>query len=435
MTYPEMIRAKRDGLALSPTVWRNFVQGITTGDASDAQVAAMAMACYYQDLNAEERIAVTLAMRDSGQVLDWSEVPCNGPIFDKHSTGGIGDLVSIALGPLLAACGGYVPMIAGRGLAHTGGTVDKLESIPGYNPHPDPTDFQRIVQHVGVAIAGQTAALAPADRRLYSLRDVTATVEQVGLITASILSKKLAAGLEHLVMDIKVGKGAFMQTIEQGRELAQAICDVGTGSGMPTAALLTRMEDPLARSAGNAVEIEEAMALLRGEVRSEPLRRVTWALAAELLVNSGLATGPTDALAQLDRAWKSGAAYERFERSVAAMGGDLSSALPSAPVRKPIPIVQQGVVTEIDSRAIGLAVVALGGGRTRPGAPIDASVGLTELAFTGESPGHHLGVVHARTEAAAEAAIRSVQQAYTFGMEAPRATDAIIERVISKEHG
>ena len=435
MTYPEMIRAKRDGLALSPEDWRAFVQGITSGDASDAQVAAMAMACYYQDLNAAERIAVTLAMRDSGQVLDWSAVPCNGPIFDKHSTGGIGDLVSIVLGPLLAACGGYVPMIAGRGLAHTGGTVDKLESIPGYNPHPDPADFQRIVQRVGVAIAGQTAALAPADRRLYSLRDVTATVEQVGLITASILSKKLAAGLEHLVMDIKVGKGAFMQTVEQGRELAQAICDVGTGSGMPTTALLTRMDDPLARSAGNAVEIDEAVALLRGEVRSEPLRQVTWALAAELLVNSGLASSLADATRQLDAAWNAGTAYERYAQSVAAMGGQPDAALPSAPIRKPIPVLRPGVVVDIDSRAVGLAVVSLGGGRTRPGAPIDPAVGFTELAFTGETPNQQLGVVHARTEAEADAAIRAIQQAYTMGDEAPRATEPILERVISTHHG
>jgi thymidine phosphorylase len=435
MTYPEMIRTKRDGLSLSPADWRTFVRGITSGDASDAQVAAMAMACYYQDLNAEERIAVTLAMRDSGQVLDWSAVSCDGPIFDKHSTGGVGDLVSIALGPLLAACGGYVPMIAGRGLAHTGGTVDKLESIPGYNPHPDPADFQRIVQRVGVAIAGQTAALAPADRRLYALRDVTATVEQVGLITASILSKKLAAGLEHLVMDIKVGRGAFMQTVEQGRELAQAICDVGSGSGMPTAALLTRMDDPLARSAGNAVEIEEAVALLRGEVRSEPLKQVTWALASELLVNSGLASDLSEASRQLDSAWHAGTAYERYAQSVAAMGGDPDAALPTAPIRKAIPLVRPGVVVDIDSRAVGLAVVALGGGRTRPGALIDSAVGLTELAFTGEAPAHQLGVVHARNEADAEAAIWAIQQAYTMGEEAPDATEPILERVISTNHG
>ena len=433
MTYPEMIRAKRDGEALSAADWQAFVEGISSGDASDAQVAAMAMACYFQDLDTTERVAVTLAMRDSGQVLDWSEVPCNGPVVDKHSTGGVGDLVSLVLGPLVAACGGYVPKIAGRGLAHPGGTVDKLEAIAGYNPHPSPEDFQRIVREVGVAITGQTQALAPADRRLYALRDVTATVEQVGLITASILSKKLAAGLEHLVMDIKVGNGAFMTTADKGRTLAQAICDVGTGSGMPTTALLTRMDAPLARAAGNAVEVEEAWSLLQGEVRSEPLKAVTWALSAELLVSSGLSPDLAAAGQQLDRAWASGAAAAKFEQMVAAMGGDVHAPLPSAPVRRVIPApAGHGVVAAVDTRRVGLAVVGLGGGRTRPGAPIDPSVGLTDLRFPGESMEAGLGTVHARTEQQAEAAIAAVQAAYTTAESPQAAGDPVIERIASK---
>ncbi len=428
MTYPEMIRAKRDGHALSVADWQAFVQGISSGEASDAQVAAMAMACYYQDLNTQERIAVTLAMRDSGQVLDWSEFPCDGPVVDKHSTGGVGDLVSLVLGPLVAACGGFVPMIAGRGLAHTGGTVDKLESIAGYNPHPAPGEFQRIVREVGVAIAGQTEALAPADRRLYALRDVTATVEQVGLITASILSKKLAAGLEHLVMDIKVGNGAFMTTADQGRTLAQAICDVGTGAGMPTTALLTRMDAPLARAAGNALEVEEAWALLQGDVRSEPLKEVTWALSAELLVSSGLCTDLSAAGRALDTAWRSGAAAEKFERMVQAMGGDLSTPGPEAPVTHLIP-APVGVVEAVDTRQVGLAVVGLGGGRTRPGAPIDPAVGLSGLRFPGEPTEGALGRVHARNEAEAAAAISAVQAAYQLGPTVPPSPPPIIERV------
>lgn len=435
MTYPELIRAKRDGLALSDREWQHFVRGIASGDASDAQVAAMAMACYFRDLDPEERIAVTLAMRDSGEVLDWRDVARNGPLIDKHSTGGVGDLVSLVLGPLLAACGGMVPMIAGRGLAHTGGTVDKLEAIPGYNPHPEPAVFQRIVQQEGVAIAGQTAALAPADRRLYALRDVTATVEQVGLITASILSKKLAAGLEHLVMDIKVGNGAFMQTAEAGRALARAICEVGTGSGMPTTALLTRMDMPLARAAGNAVEVEEAVALLRGEVRSEPLKAVTWALASELLVASGLADDAAAAVRQLDRAWSSGAAAERFDGMVAAMGGQPAAPLPVAPICRPIPALQGGAVVAVDARAVGLAVVGLGGGRTRPGAAVDAAVGLTGLAFVGESPGAELGWVHARTESQAEDAIRAVQAAYSLGEDPPASMPVVLERIDAYNHG
>lgn len=433
MTYPEMIRAKRDGEALSASDWQAFVRGISSGDASDAQVAAMAMACYFQDLDTTERVAVTLAMRDSGQVLDWSQVPCNGPVVDKHSTGGVGDLVSLVLGPLVAACGGYVPMIAGRGLAHTGGTVDKLEAIAGYNPHPSPADFQRIVRKVGVGIAGQTEALAPADRRLYALRDVTATVEQVGLITASILSKKLAAGLEHLVMDIKVGNGAFMATAAKGRTLAQAICDVGTGSGMPTTALLTRMDAPLARAAGNAVEVEEAWALLRGEVRSEPLKAVTWALSAELLVSSGLCPDVAAANQHVDRAWSSGAAAEKFEQMVAAMGGDVHAPLPTAQVRRVIPApVKGGIVAAVDTRRVGLAVVELGGGRTRPGAPIDPAVGLTNLRFPGEPVEAGLGTVHARTEQEAERAIAAVQSAYRVGEEVAPQEAPIIERITSQ---
>lgn len=432
MTYPEMIRAKRDGEALSEQDWQAFVRGIASGDASDAQVAAMAMACYFNDLNTTERISVTLAMRDSGKVLDWTNFPCAGPILDKHSTGGVGDMVSLILGPLVAACGGFVPMIAGRGLAHTGGTVDKLEAISGYNPHPHPDDFQRIVQEVGVAIAGQTDDLAPADRRLYSLRDVTATVEQVGLITASILSKKLAAGLQHLVMDIKVGNGAFMQTVEQGRELAHAICDVGTGSGMPTTALLTRMHAPLARSAGNAVEVEESIALLRGEVRSEPLKAVTWALSAELLVNSGLQPDVEAAMHALDEAWSSGRALAKFEHMVEAMGGRLAEGLPTASVQRTIPSPQPELhVVEVDTRRVGLAVVGLGGGRTRPGGDIDPSVGLTDLVFPGEPTRKGLGTVHARTEEEAHAAIEAVQSAYRLGPAGSQNTHPILERITS----
>lgn len=428
MTFPEMIRAKRDGLALSPAEWQKFIHGITSGEASDAQVAAMAMACYFKDLNEAERIAVTCAMRDSGHVLDWSRFPCAGPIFDKHSTGGVGDVVSLILGPLLAACGGFVPMIAGRGLAHTGGTVDKLESIPGYNPHPSPDDFQRIVQRVGVGIAGQTEALAPADRRLYSLRDVTATVEQVGLITASILSKKLAAGLQYLVMDIKVGNGAFMETPDQGRSLARAICGVGNGSGMQTTALLTTMDAPLARAAGNALEVEEAMALLKGEVRSEVLKEVTWSLCMELLVQSKLAQNSVEARSKLDEAWTSGEAWNRFQRMVEAMGGRLNEPLPQAPFSYMVKAEVPGVVESIDTRAVGLAVVGLGGGRTTPNAPILPDVGFSELRFPGEDVSQGLGRVHARSADAAEAGAQALQRAYHIG-KPPGVSRVVLERI------
>ena len=264
LLIPEIIRSKRDGGELSAKEIRRFIEGVTSGEVTDAQIAAFSMAAFFKDLTMAERTEITRSMRDSGEVLHWNEFQLNGPIVDKHSTGGIGDTVSLMLAPILAACGGFVPMIAGRGLAHTGGTVDKLESIPGYNTQPTVRDFQKVVASTGMAIAGQTADLAPADRRMYATRDVTATVEQYGLITASILSKKLAAGVDHLVMDIKVGNGAFMQDMESARALAHSLCQVGTEAGMPTEALLTNMDQPLAHTAGNALEVMEAISYLKG---------------------------------------------------------------------------------------------------------------------------------------------------------------------------
>ena len=242
----EIIRKKRDGQALSESEIDFFVRGITDQSVSEGQIAALAMAVYFQDMNTAERVALTRAMRDSGQVLNWQDQHLPGPVLDKHSTGGVGDLVSLLLGPMVAACGGFVPMISGRGLGHTGGTLDKFDSIPGYNTIPDPTLVRQIVREVGVAIIGQTAQLAPADKRVYGIRDVTATVESVAMITASILSKKLAAGLDALVMDVKQGSGAFMPTPERALELAQSIVAVGNGAGMRTSALLTDMNQSLA---------------------------------------------------------------------------------------------------------------------------------------------------------------------------------------------
>ena len=263
MLIPEIIQKKRDGLALSTQDIRQFIQGVTSHEVTDAQIAAFSMAAFFQDFNTQERTDLTLSMRDSGQVLDWSKEALNGPILDKHSTGGVGDTVSFLLAPLLAACGGFVPMIAGRGLAHTGGTIDKLESIPGYNTGHDIAHFKQVVAETGFAIVGQTSDLAPADQRMYATRDVTATVEQYGLITASILSKKLAAGLQSLVMDIKVGTGAFMSNSAVAWELAESLCSVGTAAGMPTTALLTDMNQPLANTAGNALEVLEAISFLK----------------------------------------------------------------------------------------------------------------------------------------------------------------------------
>ncbi len=360
-------------------------------------------------------------------------------MVDKHSTGGVGDNVSLMLAPMLAACGAYVPMISGRGLGHTGGTLDKLESIPGYVAKPDNALFRKVVREVGCAIIGQTAALAPADQRLYAIRDVTATVESIPLITASILSKKLAAGLSALVMDVKSGSGAFMPTLEGARELAQSIATVATGAGVPTVALITDMDEPLASAAGNAVEVLNAVDYLTGARRDPRLHEVTLALAAEPLVARGLSPTLEEARAGLQRALDSGAAAERFERMVAALGGPphflnvARAVLPRAAVVKPAPAARAGFVEAIDARAVGLAVVELGGGRRTASDAVDPAVGLTELAGVGDEvgEGRPLALVHARDETSAQAAAARLAAAYRIGEAPPRRGPAVIERIVA----
>ena len=420
----EIIRKKRDGQALSKEDIAGFVRGITDGSVTEGQVAAFAMAVYFNDMSVDERVAFTLAQRDSGQVLQWRSFDLPGPVLDKHSTGGVGDLTSLLLGPMVAACGGFVPMISGRGLGHTGGTLDKLVSIPGYNIAPDTGTFQRIVRDTGVAIIGQTAQLAPADQRIYAIRDITATVESVAMITASILSKKLAAGLEGLTMDIKAGSGAFMPTCEKSVELARSIVDVGNGAGLKTTAVLTDMNQPLACCAGNALEIRCAIDYLTGRVRPARLHDVTLALASQMLVLGGLAHDLAQAQVKLNAVLDSGAAAERFARMVSASGGpsDLLDApgryLGHAPVVLPVVAPRAGCAARIDCRAIGLAVVGLGGGRRRPEDKIDCQVGLTELVELGQhvDAGQPLAVVHARDLEAARSAASEIQAAYSFAV-------------------
>jgi thymidine phosphorylase len=424
----ELIRKKRDGGELTAEEIDFLVAGITDGTVTDAQVGALAMAILLQGMTADERIALTGAKTRSGDVLDWSDAGLPGPALDKHSTGGVGDKVSLLLAPIVAACGGAVPMISGRGLGHTGGTLDKLESIPGYDTTPDPDAFRRAVRRAGCAIVGQTAELAPADRRLYAIRDATGTVESIHLIVASILSKKLAAGLDALVMDVKVGSGAFMPTLEGARELARAIVEVAQGNGLPTSALLTDMDRVLGRTAGNAVEVREAISGLAGGPLDDRLRDVTLALSAELLVLGGVSADPEAARAAAQRALDSGAAAERFAAMVAELGGpsDLLEApdrrLPPATERVEAEPASAGVVSRVDVRAVGLAVVALGGGRVRESDPVDHSVGVTEVAAPGErvGPGERpLAVVHAASSEAAERCAGALRDAYAVG-EAPR---------------
>jgi thymidine phosphorylase len=425
MSYiPDLLRIKRDGGELSDEQIGELVTGIADGSVSDAQVGALAMAIVLNGMTSAERIALTGAMRDSGDVLDWSDAGLPGPALDKHSTGGVGDKVSLLLAPIVAACGGAVPMISGRGLGHTGGTLDKLESIPGYDTTPDPDAFRAVVAKTGAAIVGQTARLAPADRRLYAIRDATGTVESIPLIVASILSKKLAAGLDALVMDVKVGSGAFLPDRDSAEELAGAIVEVATGNGLPTAAVLTDMDRVLGRTAGNAVEVRESIDHLTGAASDERLREVTLALSAELLVLGGVEADAHGARAAAERALDSGAAAERFGAMVTELGGpaDLLEApdthLGTAAVTAAAEPAEEGTVSAVDVRAVGLAVVALGGGRTREDDPVDHSVGLTDVAAPGEKVapgGRPLATVHARDDESARRATEALRDAYELG--------------------
>src|SRR5271166_3417482 len=433
----EIIRAKRDGRVLSEDEIAEFITGLTSGEVSEGQAAAFAMAVFFRGMTLEERVALTRAMTGSGATIDWSEANLPGPILDKHSTGGVGDNVSLMLAPMLAAAGAYVPMISGRGLGHTGGTLDKLDAIPGYVSQPDLALFKRVVKEAGCAIIGQTADLAPADRRLYAIRDVTATVESVALITASILSKKLAAGLQGLVMDVKTGSGAFMPTLNGARELAASIADVAGAAGLPTVSLITDMNEPLASAAGNAVEVKNAVDYLTGAKRDARLHSVTLALGAELLALSGLAKDVEAATAGLEKALESGAAAEKFERMVAAVGGPKDflerahALLPRAPVLVEAAPHERGFVVEVDVRAIGLAVVELGGGRSRAADSIDPAVGLTDLAAIGAEvgPDARLARVHARTPEDAEKAARRLRAAYRLGVAPSERADPVVARI------
>jgi len=432
----EAIRRKRDGEALTEAEWRTLATGIADGTLADAQVAALAMAVYFRGMTATECAALTLGMRDSGDVLDWRADSPPGPVLDKHSTGGVGDLVTLPLGPMLAACGAWAPMITGRGLAHTGGTVDKLESIPGYEVTVDRRRLTRTLREAGVAIIGASESIAPADRRLYAIRDVTATVDCAPLIAASILSKKLAAGATALVLDVKRGSGATLPDPAHGRELARSIVSIAAAAGLPVAALLTDMSQPLARSAGNALEIRETIAMLRGEPPEPRLLEVTLALGAAVMVTGGLAADETAARAALAKSLASGAAAERFGRMVSCLGGpaDLlerpDEYLARAKVVVDAAAPRDGFVAAIDTRALGLTVVALGGGRSAPGQGIDASVGLDRFAPLGAAVrvAGPLARVHAASREAAQAAAQSVARAYTIG-DAAAAAPVLVERI------
>lgn len=419
MLPQEIIRKKRDGGILSDAEIEHFIAGLTDGSITEGQAAAFAMAVFFRGMEMPERIALTRAMMESGAVLDWSRDGLNGPVVDKHSTGGVGDKVSLMLGPIAAACGCFVPMISGRGLGHTGGTLDKFDAIPGYQTQPDTALFRRVVKEVGCAIIGQTADLAPADRRLYAIRDVTATVESIPLITASILSKKLASGLQGLVMDVKTGNGAFMATLDASRELADSIVRVATGAGVKTTALITDMNQVLGHAAGHTTEMWEAIDYLTGKHRDLRLHQITRELVAEMLLVGGLCETLQDAKTKIDAALSSGRAAETFSRMVAALGGpaDLvdhpGKYLASAPVTKACMPVTAGKIGSIDTRAIGVALIELGGGRLRAQDKIDHRVGFSEFKGVGEEVGadQPICLIHAVDGASWERAAGAVRQA------------------------
>jgi thymidine phosphorylase len=436
MLPQEIIRRKRDGAVLDEDEIIFMVKGLADESISEGQIAAFAMAVFFQGMTMDERVVLTREMTGSGTILDWSDLDLPGPILDKHSTGGVGDKVSLMLGPIVAACGGYVPMISGRGLGHTGGTLDKLDSIPGYTTVPDNALFRKVVAEAGCAIIGQTSDLAPADKRFYGIRDVTATVESIALITASILSKKLAAGLQGLVMDVKTGSGAFAAKMEMAQELAESIVAVANGAGLPTTALITDMDQVLGSHVGNALEVAETVDYLTGN-QDDRLHDVVLSLAAEMLVLGKIEETIDAARARAEQSVTSGAAAEVFGKMVSALGGPADfleksdGYLPVAPVIRPCYAAQAGYVTGMDAREVGVAVVGLGGGRRRASDGIDYAVGLSNVCHVGDevNADRPLAIIHAASEDAANAAEAELHAAIQTSEGSAAALQTVHQRI------
>ncbi|MGK4006080.1 thymidine phosphorylase [Sorangium sp. So ce1036] len=432
-TLVELVAKKRDGGRLSDDEIARLIRALGDGELADYQMSALLMAIFFRGMDDAETVALTRAMLHSGDVLDLSDVP--GIKVDKHSTGGVGDKVSICLAPLVAACGVPVPMVSGRGLGHTGGTLDKLEAIPGFDVALDVGTFARIVRDVGTCMIGQTARIAPADKRIYALRDVTATVESIPLIVASILSKKLAEGIDALVLDVKVGRGAFMKTPDDARALAGALVRVGTAAGKRVSALLTDMSAPLGRAVGNAIETREAIEVLRGGGPAD-LVACTLALGEEMLLAGGAAASAAEARAKLEAAIAGGAAAEVLARMIAAQKGDPAvvhdpGRLPSAPVVVEVAAEDEGYVTAVDPLEIGLSAVALGAGRTRADQRVDPAVGIELAAVRGDRVGRGapLARIHARRADDAGAVAARVRAAFQLGPAPSEPPALVLERI------
>src|SRR5450755_1366255 len=433
MNPVEMIRTKRDGGTHAAGDIGAFIEQFVAGSVADYQMAAWLMAAFLRGLDDRETVALTFAMLHSGKVLRLPSV--KAVKVDKHSTGGVGDKISICLAPLVAACGVAVPMISGRGLGHTGGTLDKLEAISGYRVNLDAKKFERTVREVGVSMIGQTAQLAPADRRIYALRDVTATVESIPLIVASILSKKLAEGIDGLVLDVKVGRGAFMKDLKSARALAQALVRVGTRAKKQVVALLTDMNEPIGRSIGNALETREAIAILQN-AGPEDTRELTLTLGAEMLVLGKAERSLEKARLRLERALADGSAFDRFLCMVRAHGGDTRMVehperLPTANAKVEVLAPHSGFIAGCDALALGLSSVALGAGRTRADQAVDASAGLELLAKRGAAVarGEPIALIHARSKILAKSEVFRVQNAFSIAQRKPKPTSIVLERV------
>jgi pyrimidine-nucleoside phosphorylase/thymidine phosphorylase len=430
----DLIRRKRQGGTLEPTEIRWLVDGLCSGTVPDYQWTALLMAILWQGMDAEETESLTDAMMHSGTIVDLSMIP--GRKVDKHSTGGVGDKTSLILAPIVAACGVPVPMVSGRGLGHTGGTLDKLESIPGFNIHLDLDGYKRVLTDCGLVLIGQTQEIAPADKRIYALRDATATVESIPLITASILSKKLAEGIDGLVLDVKTGDGAFMERLEDSRALAESMCRIGRGLGKEIVALITRMDQPLGQAVGNAVEVAECVRVLRGE-GPEDLRDLSLALAAEMLVLGGVAPSREEATEQCFRAINSGAALDHFRRVVEAQGGDPRAIddltlLPVPKLLRDIPSPRKGFVSSCRARPIGHAAMLLGAGRSHAEDQIDPSVGVLLHKKLGDrvNEGEPLCTVLANSEGPAlDGAIAEISAAFEVGDDPVTVPDLIVDRL------
>jgi len=431
---PQIIARKRDGLTLSIAEIESFVRGATDGSWADYQLSAMLMAIYLRGLDADETVALTSAMMRSGIVADLSAIPAQK--VDKHSTGGVGDKISLHLAPMVAACGVAVPMISGRGLGHTGGTLDKLEAIPGFRVGLSLEEYRALVARTGCALIGQTPELAPADKKLYALRDVTATVACRPLICASIMSKKLAEGIDALVLDVKCGGGAFMKTEAEARELAAAMVAIGNAMGKPTVALITLMDEPLGHAVGNAVEVAESIACLRGAGPAD-LMEVTLALGVEMLLLADAARDAGEARARLNGVIADGSALAKFREIVAAQGGDArvvdapETMMPAARLRRELRAARGGFVQAVTALEVALAALHLGAGRTRAEDAVDHAVGFTQLIKTGTpvSAGDVLAVIHANDEAKADAAEAMLRAAIHIGDTAPARRPLIVDRI------